>query len=82
MRVIRAFSREQYEQGRFDATSSRLRQVMLRMNVLEGIVHPVYEVLAASLVLIILLVAVPNARTVPSCLCIRALPDSTSCERV
>jgi ATP-binding cassette, subfamily B, bacterial MsbA len=62
MRVIRAFGREQYEQGRFDATSNRLRRVMLRMNVLEGIVHPVYEVLAASLVLIILLVAVPNAR--------------------
>jgi subfamily B ATP-binding cassette protein MsbA len=62
MRVIRSFGRENYEQGRFDATSNRLRRVMLRMSVLEGIVHPVYEVLAASLVLIILLVAVPNAR--------------------
>ena len=62
MRVIRAFGRESYEQGRFDATSNRLRRVMLRMSLLEGIVHPVYEVLAASLVLIILLVAVPNAR--------------------
>jgi subfamily B ATP-binding cassette protein MsbA len=62
MRVIRAFVRENYEQARFDSTSNRLRQVMLRMNVLEGIVHPVYEILAAALVLIILLVAVPNAR--------------------
>jgi subfamily B ATP-binding cassette protein MsbA len=62
MRVIRAFGRESYEQGRFDATSNRLRRVMLRMSLLEGIVHPVYEVLAAALVLIILLVAVPNAR--------------------
>jgi subfamily B ATP-binding cassette protein MsbA len=61
MRVIRAFGRESYEQGRFDATSNRLRRVMLRMSVLDGIVHPVYEVLAASLVLIILLVAAPNA---------------------
>jgi len=61
MRVIRAFGRESYEQGRFDATSNRLRRVMLRMSVIDGIVHPVYEVLAASLVLIILLVAAPTA---------------------
>ena len=62
MRVVRAFGRENYEQARFDSTSNRLRRAMLRMNVLEGIVHPIYEVLAAALVLIILLVAVPNAR--------------------
>jgi ATP-binding cassette, subfamily B, bacterial MsbA len=61
MRVIRAFGRESYEQARFDATSNRLRRVMLRMSVIDGIVHPVYEVLAASLVLIILLVAAPTA---------------------
>ena len=62
MRVIRAFGREGYELKRFGATSSRLRGAMLRMSVLDGIVHPVYEVLAASLVLIILLVAAPTAR--------------------
>ena len=61
MRVIRAFGRESYEQSRFDATSNKLRRAMLRMSVIDGIVHPVYEVLAASLVLIILLVAAPNA---------------------
>jgi ATP-binding cassette, subfamily B, bacterial MsbA len=61
MRVIRAFGREGYEQGRFDWASNQLRRVMLRMNFLDGIVHPVYEVLAASLVLIILLVATPTA---------------------
>jgi subfamily B ATP-binding cassette protein MsbA len=61
MKVIRAFGREQYEQVRFDSASNRLRRVMLRLDFMEGGVHPVYEVLAASLVLIILLVATPTA---------------------
>jgi subfamily B ATP-binding cassette protein MsbA len=61
MRVIRAFGREQHEQDRFDFASNRLRRVILRMSFLDGVVHPVHEVLAASLLLIILFAAAPNA---------------------
>jgi subfamily B ATP-binding cassette protein MsbA len=64
MRVIRAFGQERREQGRFDATSNRLRSMMLRMDWLDGVVHPVHEVLAALLVLAILIVAAPTARDV------------------
>jgi subfamily B ATP-binding cassette protein MsbA len=61
MRVIRAFGRERYEQSRFDLASNRLRRLMLRMSFLDGVVHPVHEVLAASLLLLILFVATPDA---------------------
>jgi subfamily B ATP-binding cassette protein MsbA len=61
MRVIHAFGRERHEQGRFDLASNHLRRVFLRMKLLEGVVHPVYEVLAASLLLIILFIAAPSS---------------------
>lgn len=64
MRVIRAFGRERHEQDRFDLASNRLRRVMLRMSFLNGVVHPVHEVLAASLLLIILVIAAPRAHDV------------------
>ena len=64
MRVIRAFGQERREQSRFDAASSRLRRVMLRMSFLDGLVHPVHEVLAVSLLLTILFLATPSARDV------------------
>lgn len=64
MKVIRAFGQEHREQHRFDTSSSRLRRVMLRMELLNGVVHPVHEVLAASLLLTILFLASPSARDV------------------
>ena len=60
MQVIRAFGREGYEQNRFDTASNRLRRIMLRLNYIDGVVHPVYEILGALLVLIILIFATPN----------------------
>jgi subfamily B ATP-binding cassette protein MsbA len=65
MRVIRAFGQERREQRRFDLASNRLRAVMLRLSCLDGVVHPVHEVLAASLLLLILLIAAPTERDVP-----------------
>lgn len=61
MKVIRAFGQERHEQGRFEVASNRLRSVLLRMGLLDGVVHPVHEVLAASLLLLILFVAAPAA---------------------
>src|SRR5262245_30638424 len=64
MRVIRAFGREGHEQGRFDLASNHLRRVMLRMSFLDGVVHPVYEVLAASVLLGIMFIAAPSSSDV------------------
>src|ERR1017187_1010382 len=61
MKVIRAFGQERHEQGRFEVASDRLRRVLLRMGFLDGVVHPVHEVLAASLLLLILFIAAPAA---------------------
>ena len=61
MRVIRAFGREVHEQSRFDQASDWLRRVILRMGLLDGVVHPVHEVLAAALLVIILFTAAPKA---------------------
>jgi ATP-binding cassette, subfamily B, bacterial MsbA len=61
MRVIRAFGREPYEQNRFDAASDRLRRAILRMGRIEGAVHPVHEILMASLLLAVLFVTVRSA---------------------
>jgi subfamily B ATP-binding cassette protein MsbA len=61
MRVIRAFGREVHEQSRFDLASDWLRRVILRMSFLDGVVHPVHEVLAVALLLLILFIAAPKA---------------------
>jgi subfamily B ATP-binding cassette protein MsbA len=61
MRVIRAFGREGYEQGRFDAASDRLRRAILRMGLLEGAVHPIHELLIAALLLVILFATARSA---------------------
>ena len=64
MKVIRAFGQEHREQIHFDAASTRLRRIMLRMTLLDAIVHPVHEVLAASLLLALLFLAAPSAQDV------------------
>jgi ABC-type multidrug transport system fused ATPase/permease subunit len=64
MRIIRAFGRERYEQGRFDTASERMRTAMLRLGLLEEAVHPVHEILVSALFLIILIVIARNASDV------------------
>jgi subfamily B ATP-binding cassette protein MsbA len=64
IRVIRAFSRESHEQSRFDQTSNCLRRILLKLSFLDGVIHPVHEVLAAGLVLVSLFVAAPKASDV------------------
>jgi subfamily B ATP-binding cassette protein MsbA len=64
MRVIRAFGREDHEQSRFDQASNWLRRVILRMSFLDGVVHPVHEVLAVALLLLILFLAAPKTSDV------------------
>ncbi|RPH35238.1 ABC transporter ATP-binding protein, partial [bacterium] len=50
MKVIRIFSREQYEIGRFDQASERVGNVFFRIGALGAAVSPVYEILSAVLV--------------------------------
>lgn len=58
MRTIRNFGREGYEHQRFDNDSQQVRRAFLRLEVLSGGVQPLYEVLSALMVLVILTVAV------------------------
>ncbi|HEX7797695.1 MAG TPA: ABC transporter ATP-binding protein [Vicinamibacterales bacterium] len=65
MRIIRAFGREEYEQGRFDLASDHLRRALLRLGLIEGAVHPVHEVLVSGLLLLILFATAHGASDVP-----------------
>jgi ATP-binding cassette, subfamily B, bacterial MsbA len=56
MRVIRAFGRESYEQARFDRTSHEVSRAYLRMHLREEAVHPLHDLLAGALLLVILFV--------------------------
>ena len=60
MRVIRAFSRERYEQKRFEENSRRLSEVMLNLRVIADAVTPLYEVLAAALLVSVLFFTLQN----------------------
>jgi subfamily B ATP-binding cassette protein MsbA len=56
LRLIRAFGRESHEQNRFDEASRRVSKIFWRMERVSGLVNPLSEVLAASLLLGILVV--------------------------
>jgi len=64
MRIIRAFGREDYEQGRFDLASDRLRRILLRISFLDGTVQPIHQILGTLLLLVILLIAAPTTGNV------------------
>jgi len=68
MRVIRAFGREAYEQGRFDQCSRRVRVAFLRMYFLEEAVHPIHDLLAAALLLLIVFATARSSGDVSSLL--------------
>ena len=52
--VIRGYGREEYERGRFREGSRRLAKVTTRLGILSGAAFPVYEVLAAGILLVVL----------------------------
>jgi len=53
--VIRAYAREDYERDRFGAASWRLGELLYRLGSLSGAVFPVYEVLAAAVLIAVVL---------------------------
>jgi ATP-binding cassette, subfamily B, bacterial MsbA len=60
-RLIRAFGRESYEEGRFDAASRHVSKIFWRMEKVSGLVNPLSEILAAALLLGILVVTTMRA---------------------
>jgi ATP-binding cassette, subfamily B, bacterial MsbA len=69
MRVIRAFGREGYEQARFDDASEQVRSSFLKLEILGGIVGPLSETLSATLLLMIVVIALyQNQATLPTLL--------------
>lgn len=55
MKVIRAFGREDYEQARFDAISNDWSTIFFKINLLFGVIAPLFELLSVCLLLVILL---------------------------
>ena len=65
MKVIRTFVREPYEQARFDRASEEVTTVFWRLALLSGVVTPVYEVLAAVLLVSVLYVSLQDTANLP-----------------
>jgi ATP-binding cassette, subfamily B, bacterial MsbA len=62
--VIRACAREDYERGRFDASSWRLSELLYRLGSLSGAVFPIYEVLAAAVLVAVVIFSARTSTTV------------------
>ena len=65
MQTVRLFGREPHEQRRFDRASERVSGVFLRLGLVSGLVGPVYEVLAAALLVGVLVVGVRGPADLP-----------------
>jgi subfamily B ATP-binding cassette protein MsbA len=51
LRLVRAFGRETHEQNRFDVASGTVRKIFWKLESTSALVHPLSEVLTASLLL-------------------------------
>lgn len=67
-KVIRTFGRETYEQGRFEAVSTRLGLLNCRLGSVHGLVPSVYEFGGAVLLVFILFTSAQNPATLASSL--------------
>ena len=65
MQTVRLFGREPYERRRFDDASEHVSGVFLRLGLVSGLVGPVYEVLAAVLLVGVLVVGVRGPADLP-----------------
>jgi ABC-type multidrug transport system fused ATPase/permease subunit len=65
MQTVRLFGRERYEQGRFDRASGRVSRVFFRLGLVSALVGPVYEVLAAALLVGVLVWGVRRPEDLP-----------------
>ncbi len=51
LRLIRAFGRESHEQNRFNVASRKVRKIFWKLESTSALVHPLSEMLTASLLL-------------------------------
>ena len=58
LRVIRGFGREPHERARFDERSSQISHVFTRLEILNGVVGPITQIMTVGMVALILSVAV------------------------
>lgn len=63
--VIRAFGREDYERSRFVDASLALNRLLVRLGRLSGAVYPIYEVLAAAILVGVLLTSLGAGADLP-----------------
>lgn len=68
MRTIRTFGRESYEQEQFANASRRLGRIDFKQDILSGLIHPVSELLVASLLIFVLLTALQNPQNLATVL--------------
>ncbi len=66
--IIRGYGHEDHERQQFSSTSDRLAKLIIRTGVLSGAVHPLYEVLAAAVLVTVLLMAGQAGTSVASVL--------------
>ena len=57
MKLIRLFGRESYEQHRFEQQSQQVSTIFFKLEILSGVVNPLFEILTATLLVGILLIA-------------------------
>jgi subfamily B ATP-binding cassette protein MsbA len=65
MHVIREFGREQYEQERFERASHEVSRALFKLGTINGAVSPIYEVLAAALLVSILFTTLTGPAHLP-----------------
>jgi ATP-binding cassette, subfamily B, bacterial MsbA len=68
MRIIRAFGQEPREIKAFDAASEKARQIQLKTSIVAGILHPIHELLYASLLIAVIVLAWSMNMGIPSLL--------------
>jgi subfamily B ATP-binding cassette protein MsbA len=56
--VIRGYGQESHARRSFESVSERLSKLTMRTGILSGAVHPVYEILAAAVLVTVLLMSV------------------------
>ena len=68
MKLIRLFGRESYEQHRFEQQSQQVSTIFFKLDVLSGVVNPLFEILTATLLVGILLIASQSQSALPTLL--------------
>lgn len=65
MKVIRAFGRESFEKERFQHVSGLLSNVLIKLELIAGMVSPIYEILAAALMVTLFLLSMRHPADIP-----------------